>query len=227
MLNDYIKIALNNTHNNYTKFATIDFHLDRDRLHKIQRDRAKHKSLKLSRSFLLKFRYQILVDRQNLIHSGLTFCTYYHYNNLKKAAIKSIIFLDGQVNQQICQDFLEDTELVKHIISSHYWLSEQLLTKINLTTKINNRFYFLFSSLCLTIFAIVYYLNISIFARNIIDCFILIAIFFLSQIVFKIFLELFLPNLRSWFLHQLLFGIFSDRLKNRNIAFKILQWTGF
>jgi hypothetical protein len=226
MLNDCIKIDLNNTRNNYTKFATIDFHLDRDRLHAVQKNRAKHRPLKLSRSFLLNFRYHILVDRQNLIHSGLTFCTYYHHNNSKKAAIKSIIFLDGQVNQQICQDFLGDTELAKQIISSHYWLSEQLLERICRTAKINNRFVWIFYSLCLITIVIFWFLNIQIVTNKIVNYFILIAGFFLSLIVIKIILESFLPNLRAWFLHQLLFGIFSDRPTNRNIAFKILHWTG-
>jgi hypothetical protein len=226
MLNDYIEIDREHTQNHCTKFPNINFHLDRERLYKIQKDRAKHRSLKLSRSLLLKFRYQVLVDRQNFLHSGLTFCTYYPYNNNKKVAFKSIVFLDGQVNLQICQDFLEDPELAKQIISSHYWLSEQLLKNMGLKNKIKTNFGLWFLSFSLASVAMFSYFNHQIFSINIINYSIVIAICLLSQQVIKSFRQFFLPNLRAWFLNQLLFGIFSDRLKNKNIVFKILHWIG-
>ncbi|MGL5876385.1 MAG: hypothetical protein ACRC2V_01145, partial [Xenococcaceae cyanobacterium] len=149
MFDSYVEISHKLNHDRNSIFPSINFYLDGDRLLKLERYRAKHRFIKLSSTFVSNFRYLALVDRQNYLRSGLTFCTYYQLcdcvarpkGDRKQIAIRSVIFLNGEINQQICSDLLQHPELARQLISMHYWLSEQLLQKLFLTVKASLNLY--------------------------------------------------------------------------------------
>jgi hypothetical protein len=227
MFDSYVEIIHKDIYDKQPIFPCICFHLDRARLVKLQKVQANNKLLKFSPSLISNFRYITLVDRQNHLHSGLTFCTYYQQDNYKKAVIRSVIFLDGKINQQICNDLLQSPELTKKLIYAHYSLSEQLLQKLFLTTKPSLNLYLISWGFTLIIAVIFVLLNSQTIQIDIINLLIVILLFVLLSEAIRYLLKLILPWLKLWSLHQLLFGRFSDRAKNSHLVFKILKLTGF
>jgi hypothetical protein len=229
MFDSYVEISHKLNHDRNSIFPSINFHLNSDRLLKLERYRAKHRFIKLSSTFVSNFRYLASIDRQNYLHSGLTFCTYYQQDERKQIAIRSVIFLNGEINQQICSDLLQHPELARQLISLHYWLSEQLLQKLFLTVKPSLNLSLLslsLSSIFISIAAFILF-NFQYFQINIINILIVLTLFLLVSEVIRRLLQLFLPKFKFWSLHQLLFGLFSDRQTNSQLVFKFLKLTGF
>jgi hypothetical protein len=208
MLSNCVKLNRGNLNRDRTSFTNISFHLDRNNLKKIEQAQAKNRALKFSASLLSEFRDRVIIERQNYLHSGLTFCSYYLDNNRQKAAIRSVIFLDGKVNQQICHEFLQDRKLARQIISAHYWLSEQLLNQLNPETQTSFNLTSIALVLSLLAIAIFVWINLQDLTGSIVDYLILSLMFLLLQQGIKRLLEFCQAKWREWRFQKLLF----DRL---------------
>ncbi len=64
---------------------------------------------------------------------GLTFSTYYQ----GEATLCSLFFFHGEIINQIGQDYLEDGELLKTIITAHSWLIEQIIVQLKIAYRID------------------------------------------------------------------------------------------
>src|SRR3712207_7151514 len=73
----------------------------------------------LFRSLLSDLRYYALIDGENRLQSGLTFCTYYVIGGVEEALMRSVIATDGDIFHQIKSDCLERDRKSTRLNSSH------------------------------------------------------------------------------------------------------------
>lgn len=198
MIESCIKIVKENISSDRVVFGSVRFDLDENILKEIEQTKKNNLSLNFAPSLLTDIRTYILLEQQTGFQSGLTFCTYYQQGNNKKAVIKSTIWLDGQITQQICRDRLQNTQSIRKIIGAHYWLSEQLLQKLPITYRGKKSYLNLLSwALSLLFIALIVILNLNYLTPiNPLVILAIIVMFFLFYWVIKHLLIFLLPFFR-------------------------------
>lgn len=204
-------------------FHSIRFNLDKDSLKDIQQAQQTGDHLDISPSLLADLRYYALIDWENRLKSGLTFCTYYQRSSIQEALIRSVIFLDGEILHQIKGDCLEQPNFCHQIASAHYWLIEQLLRQLHLRVLL--RLALLSWGLSLLIVAV----TVVPFVPQLIAVspwllLVPVVVLLLVQLVVQHLLRLFAPAIRRWALRQLLSGLLSRQPLEQKIAQGILVW---
>ncbi|MGK7878248.1 MAG: hypothetical protein AB4426_34575 [Xenococcaceae cyanobacterium] len=225
VLESCIEITRENITRKRVVFHGVCFHLNQDSLRKVEQAKENNCQLNLAPLLLADWRYYALVDRQSLLQSGLTFCTYYQQDDSEEAMMRSVISLDGNIIHQISSDCLKNSEFSRQITSAHYWLIEQLLLKLRL--EVQGWLNWLSWSLSLLILAAVLLLNLEqLTPINPIMLLALLLMCWLLQWGIKRLLGWLLPLLRRWLLRELLFGLFSRRQRTRKIVWDILGRMG-
>ena len=200
----------------------VCFYINQEDINQIEQAQAKQLKIQLSPHLLADFRYYILVERQNYLQSEITFSTYYQQDPQDIAKVQSTISLEGKVHQQICHDAWKNPQLLRGIVSAHYWLIGQMFNQLPLRGKNYSKWLPLCISLILTLVLalLVFYL---LKANFIIKLLVILLLFFFLKEWSRRFLIFYL---RRWILEQLLFGIFSYQSRNRKIGFDLLTLCG-
>lgn len=196
----------------------VRFYLNQDYLREIKQARTEKLKIQLSPYLLADFRYYILVERQRYIPSEITFSTYYQHNEQEVAKIKSTISVEGKVNQQICHNDWNNSQLLQEITNAHHWLIQEMLSQLPLEKKDYSKWLSWYIGLIITVLItplIFLLLNLS----NLTELLLILLLLLLFQQLSKSFL---IRYLRRWILSQLLFGVFSYRSKDRKIGFDLL-----
>ncbi|ELR99896.1 hypothetical protein GLO73106DRAFT_00037490 [Gloeocapsa sp. PCC 73106] len=96
---------------------------------KVNSTRRQHKHLTIPEVIQTQIIDSLLQSNQ------LSFCTFY----CEKAMLKTIIYSDGEITQQVSQNLIIDPELLTSLFRAHYWtISELLLVqKLPKKTRIN------------------------------------------------------------------------------------------
>jgi hypothetical protein len=121
-LEPYIKVDKEKIARKRFLIHGIRFNLDKDILQKIQQAQHTGRHLHISRELLTDLRYYALLEEDNHLQSGLTFCTYYLRSGSEEALMRSVISADGDIFHQIKSDCLESPNFCRRIASAHYWL---------------------------------------------------------------------------------------------------------
>ncbi|MBE9127019.1 MULTISPECIES: hypothetical protein [unclassified Coleofasciculus] len=205
---------------------TIRFTLDNDFLQNIQTARKTGCRLYVPRDLLATLRDYTLIDWENRLQSGLTFCTYYRRGESEEALMRSVISLDGDILHQIRRDCLEHPNFCQALTSAHYWLIEQLMSQLRLGAflPLNLLLNLLSWGLALLIAALFVILFIPEFLNN---PWLLIAPLlgvWLLQIGLQGLLRVFLPAFRRRLLRWMLSGLLSHKPRSTQIARRILAW---
>lgn len=136
-------------------FHGINFYLDQAKIESIQQTQLYHHRFQISLKLLWELYSYVLKQNRSNVYSGLTFSTYYSDSPQEtidrvqlrrsdrtsyQAIVRSVIYLDGQIFQQIHSDCLQNAQFAKDVTSAHYCLIESLLSQLNLTTKYSARY---------------------------------------------------------------------------------------
>lgn len=204
----------------------IRFTLDNDSLQDIQTARKTGCRLYVPRDLLADLRYYTLIDWENRLQSGLTFCTYYRRGESEEALMRSVISLEGDILHQIRSDCLEHPNFCQALAAAHYWLIEQLMAQLSLGAflPLNLLLNLLSWGLALLITAVIVILFIPAFLIN---PWLLIAPVlgvWLLQLALQGILRLFVPTFRPWLLRWMLSGLLSHKPGSTQIARRILAW---
>lgn len=111
----------------------VRFEFNSSNLPLILQAQKNNRSLYLSTKILTNLRYYALLSysKQRL---PLVFITSYSCHRQRTAIVKSIIFAEGKISQQISRDAMKNSRLFSHIIKSHHWLIWQILTQLTLNS---------------------------------------------------------------------------------------------
>ncbi|NJN75964.1 MAG: hypothetical protein HC796_06825, partial [Synechococcaceae cyanobacterium RL_1_2] len=85
-------------------------------------------SLEISQDLRVVLRYYLLLEADMPLYCGLNFIS--TYNGVR--VIGSEICLNGQITNQVRQDFLEQTELLDKITNGHHLLMQEMLSELSL-----------------------------------------------------------------------------------------------
>ena len=200
----------------------VCFELTNRDLNLLKSQRERLISLKLSSELLADLRYYSLLQNPESLESRLIFTTYYIKQQQKIAVIKTIIYLRGTISQQISRSFLHHPQLVKELVTTHYWLIEQISDRIffKYTSK---------TSFLAWILSLVILLILTPFLLYLLKINLLIKLILLGGIFFLLYLAInFLSKryLGGFILRQLLFGFFSKNVANRRLGFMLLRYFG-
>lgn len=66
---------------------------------------------------------------------GLNFTSFYTLNNFNKAVLKTNIDVEGKINNYVNESLISESQLLKDISLTHYYLINQLIIYPNITTK--------------------------------------------------------------------------------------------
>ncbi len=115
----------------------LNFHLNAADLDQIQQARRQGQALHLPSRFLRDLRAYLIFPAEGTVPLTLTIATYYYASPAAdgEALIRSAIALEGDVLHQICDRCLADPELALALTSAHYWLIDQLLTRLKLDVQ--------------------------------------------------------------------------------------------
>lgn len=207
-------------------FHGIRFHLDPDILQRIQEAQKAGCSIYTSRNLLAKLLYYALIDRENRLQTGLTFCTYYELNGSPEPLMRSVISIDGEILQQIKSECLEYPEFCHQMASAHYWLINQLLSKLRLgqVLKLHQLAWGLSWVIAVVIVAIALPFILLLVQVRPWMLIALLLIAWLLQYLLQRLLRRLLPILGRWVLRQLLPGLLSHKPLEKKIAKGILSW---
>ncbi len=222
-LEPYIKVDKEKIARKRFLIHGIRFNLDKDILQKIQQAQHTGRHLHISRELLTDLRYYALLEEDNHLQSGLTFCTYYLRSGSEEALMRSVISADGDIFHQIKSDCLERPNFCRRIASAHYWLIEQLMSQLRLRTllRLNQLSWGL--SLLIVAATVIPFLwplmaaNPWLLLAPVVMCWLL-------QVVLKRLLRLLSPTITRWALRRVLSGWLSRKPLEKNIAKGILAW---
>ena len=126
---------------------------------------ANNNSLSFDDELLTNLRYYSILQCHNIICSGLTFTSYYCQGKQKIAVISSNISAQGQISQQIRQDFFVNLPVLEKIFEAHYWSIEQILQQLPIASPKKNYFlsWILFILIILGIAVLIFHFLSSIF----------------------------------------------------------------
>ena len=161
-------------------------------------------NLNLSSELLSDLRYYGLLQNPYSLESRLIFATYYVTKQQKIAVIKTIIYLRGKISQQIYREFLRHPQLLKELVTTHYWLINYISDRIFF--KYTSKSSLLTWVLSLVIVLIVAPFLFYFFTFNLLIKLIISVTFFLLLYLTINFLVK--KYLASFILQQLLFGFF-------------------
>ena len=219
-LDDCIAVEKERVTRSIVLFHGVRFTLDQEALLKIKQAQETGKVLNISSQLLADLRYYALIDQVNYLRSSLTFCTYYKSAGSHQAIIRSLIALDGDIIHQIKSDCLENPDFCYQVASAHYWLTNQLLDKLNLRLLLKLNLVSWLLSLLTVISTVIP--NLERMQENIWMWPGTVLMSWLLQTGIKRLLFLFLPILRRWFLRRMLSGLLSPQSWQRRIAQGIL-----
>ncbi len=207
-------------------FHGIRFHLDQEILQSIQEAQSSGYSLYISRKLLTNLLDYALIDRENRLQTGLTFCTYYAWNGSPEPLMRSVISTDGEILQQIKSDCLEHPEFCRQIASAHYWMINQLLGKLRLrqVLKLNQFAWGLSWVIAVVIVAIALPVMLMLVQVKPWMLIVLVLALWLLQQLLQSLLRRLLPVLGRWVLRQLLPALLSRKPLEKKIATGILIW---
>lgn len=205
-------------------FHGIRFNLDRDSLEQIEQAQATGRPLSISRELLSDLRYYALIDGENRLQSGLTFCTYYVLGDSEEALMRSVIATDGDIIHQIKSDCLERPDFCRQITSAHYWLIDQLLGQLRLGILVRlNQLSWGLSLLIVGASAIPYIKQLMQVSPWLLWTPVVIS--WLLQVALKRLLYFFiLPTVGRWALRHLLLRLLSRKSLDKRIAKGFLGW---
>lgn len=213
-INSLISIQTKQVALNFKIVTGINFYLTNNDLKTISQQKRFSKKLQLSPELLADLRYYILLQNR------ITFTTYYVEQQQKIAVIKSVISLQGKISQQICRRFLNNPQLLRNIVISHYWLSQQLCDLLQLKYNNKSSVLTLFLSLIIVLFFtpfFFYFFTLNWLVKLIILLIIFYVFYFTINFIIKKYLLLFL-------LSQLLFGFLSKDIKRKSLGFRLLRY---
>ncbi len=222
-LKPYIQVEKERITRRRVQFHGIHFHLDRDILKQIQHAQQTGQHLRISRDLLADLRYYALINGENRLQSGLTFCTYYGWADSEEALMRSFISTDGDIIHQIKSECLERPNFCLQLASAHYWLIDQLLGQLRLRTILKLNLLSWALSLLIVVVTVIPYLQ-QLMRVNPWTLIVPILMSWLLQIVLKRLLRLLLPIIGRWALRRLLISLLSRRLLEKRIAKGILGW---
>lgn len=207
-------------------FHGICFHLNQEILQRIQEAQASGYSLYISRKLLTNLLDYALIDRENRLQTGLTFCTYYALKGSLEPVMRSVIATDGEILQQVKSNCLEHPEFCCQIASAHYWMINQLLGKLRLrqVLKLNH-----FARGLSWVIAVVIVATAVPFILMLVQVkpwmlIVLVLVLLLLQQLLQSLLSQLLPVLGRWVLRQLLPMLLSRKPLEKKIATGILAW---
>ena len=215
----------------------IYFRLDPDIISKIEKIQENNSKFALSPNKLTNLRYYVFLtspiteklspiySRQSskpmlFEQSSLTFSTSYLAlaNQQPVTVVRSAIDWEGQISQQIQQDLWHNPQLLYRVINAHYWLILQIIAQLPLKSK--NHISWLVWGLWLPIafvvsMAIWFFLPLNYLLKIIIT----FGVFY----ILKIYLKYLIKNkLKSWIIYHLIYGCLANKVKKRQIGFKLL-----
>jgi hypothetical protein len=212
-------------------FRFIRFNLDKASVKAILSAKARGQNLKISKSLLTQLRYFALSDGENRqgknrFQSGLTFCTYYHkpgqLQESENIVMRSVISLDGDIIHQIQRDALETPKKCLAIASSHYWLINQLLNQLRITSTLWLNWVSWGISLLLVAAMIIPYAG-RLMQINLLTLLIPLLMSWLFQHGIKRLLRSTSASMGSWALRQLLLRFLSPKPFEKKIAKFLLR----
>ncbi|MBD2002413.1 MULTISPECIES: hypothetical protein [Cyanophyceae] len=225
-LTAYIQVEEVKDEKGQVVFRFVRFNLDQNVIDRILQARTKGKDLCISPKRLGELRSYALLDAENRLQSGLTFCTYYYHVTREKVAdnivMRSVISLDGDIIHQIRHDCLVDSTWCLAIATAHHWLVAQLLNNLHLKTALLLKWISWGLSLLVVLPTVIVYIQ----QLNLLNLLVSLLTSWLLQIGFKRLLYLFFPLLNRWLLRQLLLRLLSSNLMEKKIAKGILEWFG-
>lgn len=200
-------------------FHSINFYLNQETLSLCGAVKESGDPLQFQSSFLTDLRYYAIFQ------TTLTFVTVYQAEESEQVMIRSLVSLDGDATNQVCQACLEKPQFALQITSIHHWLIHQLMRQLRFQAeRWTNGFSWLISSL-LTGASVL--LNLSQFQEMHPTFWLLpLAMSWLLQQGIKRLLRWRMPSLHRWLLRQLLLGWFSRGQRLRNMALGLLEWFG-
>jgi hypothetical protein len=212
-------------------FRFIRFNLDKTSVKAILGAKSRGQSLEISKSLLTQLRYFALSDGENRqganrFQSGLTFCTYYSnpadLQNSENIVIRSVISLDGDIINQIQREALETPKKCLAIASSHYWLINQLINQLKITSTLWMNWVSWGISLLLVAAMIIPYAG-RLIQMNLLTLLIPLLMSWLFQQGIKRILRFTSASIGSWALRQLLSRFLSPKPLEKKIAKFLLR----
>ena len=132
-LSDLIQIESKNNTYSHSSGNGICFYLDKPSIAKIEKAKTSGSKLYLTPDQLADLHSYCGLNNNHNLQWGLTFSTYYQ----GEAILCSLFFFHGEIINQIGQDYLEDGELLKTIITAHSWLIEQIIVQLKIAYRID------------------------------------------------------------------------------------------
>ena len=198
----------------------VCFELTNKDLNLLKSQRNRLVKLNFSSELLADLRYYSLLQNPESLESRLIFTTYYIKQQQKIAVIKTIIDLRGTISQQISRSFLHHPQLVKELVTTHYWLIGQISDR--LFFKYTSKTSFLAWILSLVILLILTPFLLYLFKVSLLIKLILLGIIFLLLYLAIHFLSK--RYLAGFILRQLLFGFLSRNVAKRHFGFMLLRY---
>ncbi|ELS00886.1 hypothetical protein Xen7305DRAFT_00005870 [Xenococcus sp. PCC 7305] len=206
----------------------VNFDFNSENLSAIARMQVNHNSLSFDSGLMANLRYYSLLQCHNIMRSGLTFTSYYCQAEKKVAVISSNISVQGQISQQIRQDFLVNLSLLETITKAHYWSIEQILKQLPFNYQRKNSLLSWILALLITfvLAILVFYVLSSMFftqeiAAIITSLIAIITILLLIKFSIQTYIKKFLFKL---ILEQLLFGFFSHNTARREFSIALMEY---
>ncbi|AFZ12795.1 hypothetical protein Cri9333_1913 [Crinalium epipsammum PCC 9333] len=211
-------------------FRFIRFNLDKTSVKAILGAKSRGESLEISKSLLTQLRYFALSDGENSqgknrFQSGLTFCTYYYKSaelQSENIVMRSVISLDGDIIHQIQRDALETPKKCLAIATSHYWLINQLLNQLRITSTLWVNWVSWGISLLLVAAMVIPYAG-RLMQVNFLTLLIPLLMSWLFQQGIKRILRFTSASMGSWALRQLLLRFLSPKPFEKKIAKFLLR----
>lgn len=228
-LSSCIKIENQRISRDKTIPCQIHFELNDDIVACIEETIKDYDNLELEPQTLTELRYYSLInspmvngwdfvgsDRLSLVFSS----SYTSDRDRRQIrVIRSKINLNGQISQEIQQDFWRDRYVSARAIKAHHWLTAEIFRQLPL--KRSNSRVILFLALLLAIaftWIVGYFFPLHLFSQILVG----IICFICLKIVIK---HVVVRQLKKWTIHHLASGWLSNKTKQRQIGFKILSLT--
>ena len=206
-------------------FHSISFHLDSEVLSKIQQAQQEGISLEISRELLGDLRYWALIHGENCLQTELTFYTYYWQDGFEEALMRSVISTDGDILHQIQSQCLEEPQFCQQIAAAHYWLIEQLLSKLRWERLVHlNQLAWVLSLLSTATIVITNFRELV--QGELWMWLIPVVMSWVLKLVWQVLLSWLLPTFTRWFLRRLVSGLLSANRVEHQMARGILRWLG-
>ena len=190
---NYLSYKRNNIDNSWlviTPNYVTTFYFNETVLSKIGQIRKKHHILRVDR-FLLSRWFSHLNSEAKFLSEGLTFCSFYK----EIPIIKSIIYPEGRVCNEVNSKYLKNPQLLQEITVNHFWLVEQLLLQNTLKNRLKREKdwrYWVGWIVAIVIITITVIGNLDGFIANVWLCLLVPVTLWLLQWGFRRLLDLFL-----------------------------------